>query len=149
MERSLIILKPDAVQRGLIGAILTRLENRGIKFAGIKMMQIDEALARRHYAVHEGKPFFEGLVKYITSGPVLLIAVAGKEIIQTVRNTVGATNPLNAAPGTVRGDFGLEVGRNLIHASDSPENGEQEIALFFKPEEVIEWGRSTDIWIYE
>jgi nucleoside-diphosphate kinase len=149
MERSLIILKPDAVQRGLIGAILARLENRGIKFAGIKMMQIDEALARRHYGVHEGKPFFEGLVKYITSGPVILIAVAGNNIIQTVRNTVGATNPLNAAPGTVRGDFGLEVGRNLIHASDSPENGEQEIALFFKPEEVIEWGRSTDIWIYE
>ena len=149
MERSLIILKPDAVQRGLIGAIITRLESRGIKFAGIKMMQIDEALARRHYGVHEGKPFFEGLVQYITSGPVVLIAAVGNNIIQTVRNTVGATNPLNAAPGTIRGDFGLEVGRNLIHASDSPENGEHEIALFFKPEDLAEWSRSTDIWIYE
>lgn len=149
MERSLIILKPDAVQRGLIGAILARLEQRGLKFAGLKLIQIDEALARRHYAVHEGKPFFEGLVQYITAGPVVVVAVVGKQTIQIVRNTVGATNPMNAAPGTIRGDFGLEVGRNLIHASDSPENGEAELALFFKPEELLVWQRSTDGWIYE
>jgi nucleoside-diphosphate kinase len=149
MERSLIILKPDAVQRGLIGAILARLEQRGLKFAGLKLIQIDEALARRHYGVHEGKPFFEGLVQYITAGPVVVVAVVGKQAIQIVRNTVGATNPMNAAPGTIRGDFGLEVGRNLIHASDSPENGEAELALFFKPEELLEWQRSTDGWIYE
>jgi nucleoside-diphosphate kinase len=149
MERSLIILKPDAVQRGLIGAILARLEQRGLKFAGLKLIQIDEALARRHYGVHEGKPFFEGLVQYITAGPVVVVAVVGKQAIQIVRNTVGATNPMNAAPGTIRGDFGLEVGRNLIHASDSPENGEAELALFFKPEELLEWQRSTDGWNYE
>jgi nucleoside-diphosphate kinase len=120
-----------------------------LKFAGLKLIQIDEALARRHYGVHEGKPFFEGLVQYITAGPVVVVAVVGKQAIQIVRNTVGATNPMNAAPGTIRGDFGLEVGRNLIHASDSPENGEAELALFFKPEELLEWQRSTDGWIYE
>ncbi len=149
MERSLIIIKPDAVQRGLIGSIVTRLEQRGLKLLGLKMIQIDEALARRHYAVHEGKPFFDSLVQYIISAPSVVAVVAGKDVIQTVRNTVGATNPSQAAMGTIRGDFGLEIGRNLIHASDSPENGEQEVALFFKPEELVEWNRSTDAWIYE
>lgn len=149
MEKSLIILKPDAVQRGLIGPILTRLEQRGLKFAGLKLMQIDEALAGRHYGIHQGKPFYNSLVQYITSGPVVVLAVAGKDVIQIIRNTVGATNPTNAAPGTIRGDFGLEIGRNLIHASDSPENGEQEVALFFQPHELVSWERSTDSWIYE
>lgn len=150
MEKSLIILKPDAVQRGLIGPIIARLEQRGLKFAGMKLMQIDEPLARRHYGVHEGKPFFTGLVQYITSGPVVVIAVFGNNVIQMIRNTVGATNPANAAPGTIRGDYAVEIGRNLIHASDSPENGEQEVALFFKPEELTaEWKRDTDAWIYE
>ena len=149
MERSLIILKPDAVQRGLIGPILTRLEQRGLKIAGLKLMQIDEALARRHYAVHEGKPFFIGLVEYIISGPVVVAAVTGKNVIATVRNTVGATNPAQAAPGTIRGDFAVEIGRNLIHASDSPENGENEITLFFQPGELVELERSSDRWIYE
>ncbi|KPV50322.1 nucleoside diphosphate kinase, partial [Kouleothrix aurantiaca] len=116
MERSLIILKPDAVQRGLIGPILTRLEQRGLKLAGLKLMRIDDALARRHYGVHEGKPFFAGLVEYITSGPVLVAVVTGKNVIATVRNTVGATNPSQAAPGTIRGDYAVEIGRNLIHA---------------------------------
>jgi nucleoside-diphosphate kinase len=149
MERSLIILKPDAVQRGLIGPILTRLEQRGLKFAGLKLMRIDEPLARRHYAVHEGKPFFNGLVEYITSGPVVVAVVTGKHVIAMVRGTVGATNPVQAAPGTIRGDFAVEIGRNLIHASDSPENGEKEIALFFTAQELVMLDRSTDPWIYE
>jgi nucleoside-diphosphate kinase len=149
MERSLIILKPDAIQRGLIGPILTRLEQRGLKLAGLKLMRIDEALARRHYAVHEGKPFFNGLVEYITSGPVVVAVVTGKNVIGMVRSTVGATNPAQAAPGTIRGDFAVEIGRNLIHASDSPENGEKEVALFFQPSELVDLERSNDRWIYE
>lgn len=149
MERSLIILKPDAVQRGLIGSIMTRLEQRGLKFAGLKLIQVDEALAQQHYGVHQGKPFFESLIRYITSAPVVVMVVVGNHVIQMVRNTVGATNPANAAPGTIRGDFAVEIGRNLIHASDSPENGEQEVALFFRPEELVDWGRSVDSWIYE
>ena len=149
MERSLIILKPDAVQRGLVGPILTRLEQRGLKLVGLKLMRIDDALARRHYGVHEGKPFFAGLVEYIVSGPVVVAVVTGKNVVATVRNTVGATNPSQAAPGTIRGDFAVEIGRNLIHASDSAENGEKEIALFFQPNELVENDRSTDRWIYE
>jgi nucleoside-diphosphate kinase len=149
MERSLIVLKPDAVQRGLIGPILTRLEQRGLKLAGLKLMRIDEGLARRHYAVHEGKPFFAGLVEYIVSGPVVVVVVTGKNVISIVRSTVGATNPAQAAPGTIRGDFGVEIGRNLIHASDSPENGEKEIALFFQDHELVSLERSIDRWIYE
>jgi nucleoside-diphosphate kinase len=150
MERSLIILKPDAVQRGLIGPILTRLEQRGLKIVGMKLSQVDESLARRHYAEHESKPFFAGLVEYITSGPVVLLAVAGEGVIEMIRNTVGATNPAKAAPGTIRGDFAVSIGRNLIHASDSPESGEREVNLFFKDEELIsDFARSTDRWIFE
>jgi nucleoside-diphosphate kinase len=149
MERSLIILKPDAVQRGLVGPILTRLEQRGLKLAGLKLMRIDEQLARRHYAMHEGKPFFNGLVEYIVSGPVVVAVVIGKNVIGIVRSTVGATNPAQAAPGTIRGDFAVEIGRNLIHASDSPENGEKEVALFFDERELVALDRSTDAWIYE
>lgn len=149
MERSLIILKPDAVQRGLIGPILTRVEQRGLRLAGLKMMQIPEALARTHYAVHQDKPFFEGLVSYITSGPVIVAVVTGDNVVQIVRNMLGATNPVQAAPGTIRGDFALEVGRNLMHASDSPENGENEVNLFFEEDELIELSRSVDPWIYE
>lgn len=151
MERALIIIKPDAVQRGLIGPILTRLEQRGLKFVGLKLIQVDEALARRHYAEHEGKAFFAGLVSYITSAPVVVAVVAGKTgTVEMIRATVGATNPAKAAPGTIRGDFGIDIGRNLIHASDSPESGERETALFFKPEELIgDWSRSVDPWVVE
>ncbi len=149
MEQSLIILKPDAVQRGLIGPILTRLEQRGLKFAGLKLMHIDQDLAGRHYAVHQGKPFYQSLIDYITASPVVVVAVTGNDVIKIVRNTVGATKPAEAAPGTIRGDFGLEIGRNLIHASDSPENGEAEVSLFFQPAELIQWQRNTDAWIYE
>lgn len=149
MERSLIILKPDAVQRGLIGPILTRIEQRGLRIVGMKLIQIDEALARRHYAIHEGKPFFDSLISYITSGPVLVLVVTGANVIEIVRSMVGATNPVKAAPGTIRGDFALEIGRNLIHASDSPENGEMEVNLFFRAEELVDMRRSADQWIYE
>jgi nucleoside-diphosphate kinase len=149
MERSLIILKPDAVQRGLIGPILTRIEQRGLRIVGMKLIQIDDALARRHYAVHEGKPFFDGLISYITSGPVVVLVVTGANVIEIVRSMVGATNPVKAAPGTIRGDFALEIGRNLIHASDSPENGEMEVNLFFRTEELVDMRRSADQWIYE
>jgi nucleoside-diphosphate kinase len=149
MEKSLIILKPDAVQRGLIGPILTRLEQRGLKFSGLKLMQISKELASKHYSVHEGKPFYNSLVEYITASPVVVLAVQGNDVIKIVRSTVGATKPAEAAPGTIRGDFGLEIGRNLIHASDSPENGETEVRLFFAPAELLTWERNTDSWIYE
>lgn len=151
MERALIILKPDAVQRGLIGPILSRLEQRGLKLQGLKLMQVDESLARKHYGEHEGKPFFAGLVSYITSAPVVVAVVAGKAgTVEMIRTMVGATNPAKAAPGTIRGDFGVEIGRNLIHASDSPESGERETAIFFQPGELsVDWNRATDAWIYE
>jgi nucleoside-diphosphate kinase len=151
MERALIILKPDAVQRGLVGPILSRLEQRGLKLQGLKLMQVDESLARKHYGEHEGKPFFAGLVSYITSAPVVAAVVAGKAgTVEMVRTMVGATNPAKAAPGTIRGDFGVEIGRNLIHASDSPESGERETAIFFQASElIVNWDRATDGWIYE
>lgn len=151
MERALIILKPDAVQRGLVGPILSRLEQRGLKLQGLKLMQVTESLARRHYAEHEGKGFFNGLVQYITSAPVVVAVVAGKTgTVELVRAMVGATNPAKAAPGTIRGDYGLDIGRNLIHASDSPESGEREAAIFFGPDELLTtWQRASDPWIHE
>ncbi len=149
MERSLIIIKPDGVQRGLIGTIISRLENRGLKIVAMKMIQMDEELARRHYAVHEGKPFFESLIKYITSGPVVVMVVEGPRAIEIVRKTMGATNPADASPGTIRADFALEIGRNLIHGSDSPETAEKEINLFFHPSEILSYTRDTDRWIFE
>jgi nucleoside-diphosphate kinase len=150
MERSLIILKPDAIQRGLAGPILTRLEQRGLKIIGLKLIRIDEQLAQRHYGEHEGKPFYPGLVEYITSGPVIVLAVTGDNVIEMVRTMVGATNPLKAAPGTIRGDLAVSIGRNLIHASDKPETGEREVQLFFRDDELLSaFGRDTDRWIYE
>lgn len=149
MERTLFIVKPDAVQRGLIGEITSRLERRGLKLVGAKFMQVSPELAARHYAVHQGKPFYEGLVKYITSAPVMVMAWEGNNAIAAVRQTMGSTKPTDAAPGTIRHDLGLEIGRNLTHGSDSPENGEKEVALFFKPEELVSWGRANDAWIFE
>ncbi len=148
-ERTLVIVKPDAMQRGLIGEIIGRLERRGLRLEGLKLLQVDRALAERHYAEHEGKPFYEGLVSYITACPVVVAVFAGTGAIATVRSTVGATNPANAAPGTIRGDLGLEVGRNLIHASDGAESARREIGLFFAREELHSWGRDTDRWISE
>ncbi len=149
MERTLVILKPDAVQRGLIGPIIARLEQRGLKIVAMKMIRMDESLARRHYALHRGKPFFEPLVAYITSAPVVLMVIEGEGVVQTVRQTVGVTDPAKAAPGTIRGDFGLTIGRNLIHASDSPETGREEVSLFFDENELLSWERDTDRWILE
>ncbi len=149
MERSLVIIKPDGVQRGLIGTIISRLENRGLKIVAMKMIQMDEDLARRHYAVHEGKPFFESLIKFITSGPVVVMVVEGPNAIEIVRRTMGATNPAEASPGTIRADFALEIGRNLIHGSDSPEMAEKEVNLFFHPSEILSYARDTDRWIFE
>jgi nucleoside-diphosphate kinase len=149
MQRTLIIVKPDAVQRGLIGGVLSRLEARGLKLVGLKLIAVDEALARRHYGVHEGKPFFPGLIQYITSSPVVVGVFEGPEAVAVVRATVGATNPVAAAPGTIRGDWALEIGRNLIHASDSPETAATEVELFFRPEELVGYERATDRWILE
>jgi nucleoside-diphosphate kinase len=149
MQQTLIIVKPDAVQRGLIGGVLSRLEARGLKLVGLKLIAVDEALARRHYGIHEGKPFFAGLIQYITSSPVVVGVFEGPEAVAVVRATVGATNPVAAAPGTIRGDWALEIGRNLIHASDSPETAATEVALFFRPEELVSYERATDRWILE
>ena len=148
-ERTLVLVKPDAMQRGLAGTILQRLENRGLRLIGLKLMQVDEDLARSHYGEHEGKPFFAGLVEYITSSPIIAAVFEGDSATGAVRNSVGATNPSQAAAGTIRGDFGLEVGRNLVHASDSPESGEREVGLFFSAAELVAWSRDTDRWISE
>lgn len=149
MERTLIIVKPDGVQRGLVGPILTRLEARGLKLVGLKLVQVSHDLAARHYAEHEGKGFYAGLLSYITSAPVIVACVEGTSAVQMVRNSVGATNPLSAAPGTIRGDFALDIGRNLIHASDAPATAERELALWFKPDELVSYARETDRWVFE
>lgn len=149
MERTLILVKPDAMQRGLAGEVLKRFEQRGLKVVGLKLMQIDSALAEQHYAEHKGKPFFDGLVEYITSSPVVAAVFEGVNAVVAVRGSVGSTDPSAAAPGSIRSDYGLERGRNLVHASDSPESGVREIALFFKPEELLPWPRDTDRWIFE
>jgi nucleoside-diphosphate kinase len=148
-ERTLVIVKPDGVQRGLVGPILSRLEARGLKIVGLKLVQVSQELAARHYAEHEGKPFYPGLLKYITSAPVIVACVEGTSAVQMVRNTVGATNPLNAAPGTIRGDYALDIGRNLIHASDAPATAERELALWFSAAELVAYDRDTDKWIFE
>ncbi|HRF47152.1 MAG TPA: nucleoside-diphosphate kinase [Anaerolineales bacterium] len=149
MEKSLVIIKPDGVQRGLVGEILGRLERRGLRLVAMKMQSVSPELAARHYAVHQGKPFYDGLVSYISSSPVVVLAVEGNKAIEAVRQTVGATNPTAAAPGTIRADFGLEIGRNLIHASDGPETAAQELALWFGPEEFVSWSRDGERWVYE
>lgn len=149
MERTLIIVKPDGVQRGLTGEIIKRFEQRGLRLIGMKFTQVTEALARKHYAEHDGKPFFNGLVSYITSGPVVLIALEGKNAIAATRTTIGSTRPHEAAAGTIRGDFGMDVGRNLVHGSASPDEGVKEVANFFADNELIQWSRSTDAWIFE
>lgn len=148
MERTFIILKPDAVQRGLVGEIIARFERRGLKIVGMKFLQVSDALAREHYAVHAERPFFKGLISYITSSPVVAMVVEGTNAIAVVRNTVGATKPAEATPGSIRADFGLEIGRNLVHASDGPETAATEIALWFG-EDLIAWERATDRWIFE
>ena len=149
MERTLVILKPDAVQRGLIGPILTRLERRGLRFAAMKLMLITPELAARHYAIHKGKPFYAGLIQFITSGPVVVAVIEGRDAINIVRKTMGATNPTQAEPGTIRADFGLEIGRNLVHGSDGPDTAAYEIPLFFAEDEILSYERAVDGWIQE
>jgi len=149
MERTLVIIKPDGVQRGLIGPILTRFERRGLRFAAMKLMQITPELAARHYAIHKGKPFYDGLIEYITSAPVLVAVIEGRGAINIARKTMGATNPAVAEPGTIRADFGLEVGRNLVHGSDGPDTAAFEIPLFFSQEEILSYNRAVDDWINE
>ncbi|UCG24680.1 MAG: nucleoside-diphosphate kinase [Chloroflexota bacterium] len=149
MERTLILVKPDGVQRALIGAIVGRFEVRGLKLVGMKFLQMSDDLAARHYAVHEGKPFYDSLVQYIVSGPVVAMVWEGKNAVAAVRVTMGITNPAEALPGTIRGDFGMEIGRNLVHGSDSPENAVNEVKLFFAPDELVDWQRDADSWIRE
>lgn len=143
MERTLVIIKPDGVQRGLIGEIVSRFERRGLKIVGMKLMQIGPELAARHYAIHAGKPFYPGLIQYITSSPVVVMAIEGKRAIETVRATMGATNPVQAVPGTIRADLGVEIGRNLVHGSDGPETAKVELDLFFGANELVSW---TVMW---
>jgi nucleoside-diphosphate kinase len=149
VERTLVLIKPDGVQRGLIFTILARLEARGLKLAGLKLVAVSESLAQRHYAVHQGKPFYEGLIRYIASAPVVAAVFEGTRAVSVVRSSVGSTNAAEAAPGTIRGDLAIEIGRNLVHASDSPENGEKEIALWFEPTELVSWSREVDMWVFE
>jgi len=149
MERTLVLLKPDALQRGLAGTIIARLEARGLKIVGMKLMQMSQAMARRHYGAHVDKPFFPGLVQFITSGPLVAMVLEGKNAVIIVRTTMGATDPAKAGPGTIRGDMAIDMGRNLIHGSDSPEAAQREIALFFKESELVDYRRDTEPWITE
>jgi nucleoside-diphosphate kinase len=149
MERTLVLVKPDGVQRGLIGEIVNRLERRGLKLNGMKLMQMSRELAAVHYEVHKERPFYGSLVDYIVSGPIVAMVWEGKDAIQTVRTTMGATNPATAVPGTIRGDLAVEIGRNLVHGSDSPENAVREVSLFFSEDELVHWQRETDRWIRE
>jgi nucleoside-diphosphate kinase len=148
-QRTLVLVKPDGVQRGLIGEIIRRLEGRGLKLIALKLIQITRELANRHYAEHQGKPFFDGLVAFITSGPVVAMIWEGREAVSVVRTLMGATDPLKAGPGTIRGDLALDLGMNLIHGSDSPARAEAEIDLFFKGEEIHDYVRTADRWISE
>jgi len=149
MERSLVLVKPDGVQRGLIGEVISRLERRGLRLVAAKFIQVSQRLAETHYSIHKGKPFYGGLIKYITSAPVMAMAWEGPNAVVAIRQTMGATRPTDAAPGSIRHDFALEVGRNLTHASDSVENGEKEVALWFNSAELVDWKRDADQWIFE
>lgn len=149
MERTLVLVKPDGVQRGLIGEVISRLERRGLRLIAAKFQWVNQSLAETHYAIHRGKPFYEGLIEYITSTPVMAMVWEGPNAIVAVRQTMGSTRPTEAAPGSVRHDFGLEVGRNLTHASDTVENGEKEVALWFTEDELVSWTREIDRWIFE
>ena len=149
MQTTLIILKPDAVQRGLIGRIIARLEDKGLRIVGGKFMQVTRALAEKHYAEHVGKPFYDGLIRFITAAPVLVLAVRGPEAIAVCRKLIGKTKGTEAEPGTIRGDFGVSPGLNLVHGSDSATSAERELALWFDPDELVDYQMSVAQWIYE
>jgi nucleoside-diphosphate kinase len=148
-QRTLVLLKPDAVQRGLVGELIGRLERRGVQLAGLKLARISREVAERHYAEHRGKPFYEGLLAFITSGPLVAMVWEGADAVAAVRALMGATDPAKAAPGTIRGDLATGVTHNLVHGSDSPARAEAEIQLFFKPDELLTWDRTADRWIVE
>jgi nucleoside-diphosphate kinase len=147
MERTLVLIKPDAVQRGLVGEIISRFERRGLKIAAMKLVLMDKSLARRHYAVHESKPFFDSLVTFITSGPIVAAVVEGRQAVEAVRRVMGKTDCLEAESGTIRGDLGLDLEHNLVHGSDSVGNAEKEIALFFSGDEILNYDRDIDKWV--
>lgn len=149
MEKTLVLVKPDGVQRGLIGEIISRLEKRGLKLVAMKLMQVDDALARTHYGEHSEQPFFPKLVEFITSSPVVAMVWEAENAVAVVRNTMGKTSPANSPMGTIRGDLGLDIGRNLVHGSDSSESAVREIGLFFSSGDILEYGRSNDPWIKE
>jgi len=149
VERSLVLVKPDGVQRGLVGEVIARLERRGLRLVGAKFMAVSQELAETHYAIHKGKPFYDGLIAYITSAPVMAMVWEGPNAVAAIRQTMGATRPTEAAPGSLRHDFALEVGRNLTHASDSIENGASEVELWFEARELVDWTRAVDAWIFE
>ena len=149
MERSLVLVKPDGVQRGLVGEVIARLERRGLRLVAARFMVVSQELAETHYGIHKGKPFYDGLITYITSAPVMAMVWEGPNAVAAIRQTMGATRPTEAAPGSLRHDFALEVGRNLTHASDTVDNGFKEVALWFKAEELVEWSRAVDTWVFE
>ena len=149
MERTLVLVKPDGVQRGLIGEVISSLELRGLKLVGMKLMQVDDALARRHYGEHVDRPFFSGLVEFITSSPVVAMAWEAENAVEAVRNTMGQTDPTASPPGTIRGDLALDIGRNLVHGSDSPDSAQRELSLFFSAAELLDYSRGNDPWIKE
>ena len=148
MEKTFVCVKPDGVQRGLIGEVVKRFESRGFKLCAAKFMQVSDELAAKHYAEHEGKPFYSGLISYITSGPVFAMVWEGDNVVKAVRQTVGSTNPTEAAPGTIRHDCAAKMDRNLIHASDAVPTAEREIALWFKPEEIVDWEKISEDWVF-
>ena len=149
MQRTFLAIKPDGVQKGLVGEIISRLEKKGFKLVGMKFMQVSNELAGKHYGEHQAKPFFKGLVDFITSGPIVAMVWEGKDSINSIRKMMGKTNPLDAELGTIRGDFAVDIGRNVVHGSDGPESAEREIGLFFNKEELLEWKPEIHKWIYE
>ncbi len=148
MERSLVLIKPDAIQRGLAGKIISRLEEKGLKIVAMKMLRMDKNLAHRHYAVHKGKAFFDDLVNFIASSPIIAAVFQGRNAVEIIRQVMGETDPAKARSGTIRGDFGIDIGHNLVHGSDSLENASREIELFFKTEEILNYNRELDTWLY-
>jgi nucleoside-diphosphate kinase len=150
LQRTFVAIKPDGVQRGLIGDVISRFEKRGLKLAGMKMLQVTPELAEKHYGEHKGKPFYAGLVGFITSGPVVAMVWEGKDAIALCRQVIGATNPAAAAPGTIRGDMAVDIGRNIVHGSDGPESAGREVSIFFGDHELVKgWARNNDAWISE
>lgn len=149
MEQTLVLIKPDGVQRGLIGEVISRLEKRGLKIVACKFLIVSREFAEKHYAIHKGKPFYEPLISFITSAPVMAMVWEGPEAVSAVRQSMGATRPLEATPGTIRHDYALQVRHNITHASDTPENALREIEMWFKPEELVTWQRSLDSWYFD